>query len=232
MAKFTKWADRIGETKEVQGFVFTLFDNEGDRVVVEVNDELYYVSRGTWRKGIFRDILRVLKPKHVGETKVIEGLLAKVYRYAKGKVELEIEANNEKYHFTIGVNTWVKGIFKGLKATLKKLGLISKTVYFLSVISNKPIDADIIKKHVDTLENTFHYKDLRKVFTKLANIYHPDHNGNEKLFQKIYETYNRQTKVLKRAEALLMEKLSGKEYEDMVKNLYELQKQKEEIYGC
>ena len=107
-----------------------------------------------------------------------------------------------------------------------------KTEYFPAVISEKPITGDMIMKHFDTLENTFYYKDLRKVFNGLANIYHPDKGGNAKLFQEFYETYNRQAKVLKRAEDILLTRISGKEYEDTVKGLYDLQRQKEEIYGC
>ena len=107
-----------------------------------------------------------------------------------------------------------------------------KMEYYPAVISDKPIDADIIKKHMNTLENTFYYKDLRKVFNGLANIYHPDKGGNAKLFQEFYEIYNRQATVLKRAEKVLLTRISGKEYEEMVKGLYDLQRQKEEIYGC
>ena len=47
MAKFTKWADRIGETKEVQGVTFTIVGNDGDTVIVEAGDDLHFMSRAT-----------------------------------------------------------------------------------------------------------------------------------------------------------------------------------------
>ena len=91
MAKFTKWADRIGETKEVQGFVFTIVDNEGDRVVVEVADDLHIMSRATWRNGKFTKILRVLKPKFLGDQVKINDILFTVIEAAKEYVRIIAE---------------------------------------------------------------------------------------------------------------------------------------------
>ena len=238
MAKFTKWADRIGETKEVQGFVFTIVDNEGDRVIVEVADDLHYVSRGTWRKGVFRNILRVLKPKYVGEEKTIGGLLAMVYKYANSKVTVAINGCDEE--FEIGVDTWEKGIFRKIKNRLRKLGLIQDdleakqkqqekqgnetTKYFLSVINEKPISANTIAKHVNTLENILCFKELKQEFHKLAGIYHPDKGGNAQVFTQIAIIYNISAKVLRKAEKSMKARLNAQAYEAMVRKLINIER--------
>lgn len=232
MAKFTKWADRIGETKVVEGFTFTIVDNEGDKVIVEVADDLHYVSRGTWRKGVFRNILRVLKPKYVGEEKIIGGLLAMVYKYANNKVTVAVNGCDEE--FEIGTDTWKKGTFRKIKNRLRKLGLIQDdlevkqkqqekqedktTKYFLSVINEKPISANIIVKHVDTLANILCYKELKQEFRKLASIYHPDKGGNAQVFAQLTEIYSINEEVL-RTTRDKKAKLDIERYEGLVKML-------------
>lgn len=233
MARFKKWIDRVGEQKEVEGFTFTIVDNEGDKVIVEVADDLHYVSRGTWRKGVFRNILRVLKPKYVGEEKTIGGLLAMVYKYANNKVTVAINGCDEE--FEIGTGTWEKGVFRKIKNRLRKLGLIQDDLeakqkqqekqedkkpikYYPAVISNKPINVDIIKKHVDTLANIICYKELKQEFHKLASIYHPDRGGNAKIFSQLAEIYSINEEVL-RTTRDRKAKLDIERYEGLVKML-------------
>lgn len=245
MARFKKWIDRVGEQKVVEGFTFTIVDNEGDKVIVEVADDLHYVSRGTWRKGVFRNILRVLKPKYVGEEKTIGGLLAMVYKYANNKVTVAINGCDEE--FEIGANTWEKGIFRKIKNRLRKLGLIQDdlevkqkqqekqenevTKYFLSVINEKPISADTIARHVNTLENILCFKELKQEFHKLAGIYHPDKGGNAQVFAQLAAIYNISAKVLRKAEKSMKARLNTQAYEAMVRKLINIERM-EQGYNC
>lgn len=241
MAKFTKWIDRVGEQKEVQGFIFTLFDNDGDKVIAEVNDELYEMSRATWRNGKFTKILRILKPKYIGETKIINNMLFTIKECAEKRVKVFIEGCKECYD--MAVSTWKNGKFyKNAMKFFREHGYMTdsiqedeETKFFPAVISDKPISSEIIKKHITTLENTLYYKEFKMLFNKLAGIYHPDKGGNPKLFQEIHAIYKLQAPVLKRCKKLEQEAQDGKmakdDYEALMQGIIKAEKSKQDWYN-
>ena len=81
----------IGQVKDVNGFTLTVIDVEKQRFMVEITQdgtdftEIEVVSRGAWVRGVFSKIMKRLKPAHVGETQVINGILFTIIEYAKGK---------------------------------------------------------------------------------------------------------------------------------------------------
>lgn len=108
-------------------------------------------------------------------------------------------------------------------------------MYYPAVINEKPISADIIAKHVNTLENTLYYKEFKMLFNKLAGIYHPDKGGNPKLFQEIHAIYKLQAPVLKRCKKLEQEAQDGKiakdDYEALMQGIIKAEKSKQDWYN-
>ena len=218
--KFKKWSDRVGETKVVDGLVFTLFESlPNDKVSVEVNGELYTVSRGVWRNGKFSKLLRILKPKYVGEVKVINDILFQVLEYAKGKVKVMADGTDTVEE--MGSDTWknerffrnggkffkdlAEKVFKTVRKVTKRVTKKAKKVvkYEVALIPTKPITAEILERDINNLENTLHYKEFRQTFRKLAGTYHPDKGGNATAFRMIKDIYEFQADILKTSEEAL-----------------------------
>lgn len=217
--KIKKWSERVGEVKEVEGLVFTLFESlPNDKVSVEVNGELYTVSRNVWRNGKFTKLLRVLKPKYVGEVKVINDTLFQVLEYAKGKVKVMADGTDTVEE--MGSDTWknekffraggrffkdlAEKVFKTVQKVTKRVTKKAKKVkYEVALIPTKPITAEILERDIKTLESTLHYKEFKQTFKKLAGTYHPDKGGNSTAFKLIKDIYEFQADVLKTSEEAL-----------------------------
>lgn len=234
--KFKKWSDRVGETKVVEGLVFTLFESlPNDKVSVEVNGELYTVSRGVWRNGKFSKLLRILKPKYVGEVKVINDILFQVLEYAKGKVKVMADGTDTVEE--MGSDTWknerffrnggkffkdlAEKVFKTVRKVTKRVTKKAKEVvkYEVALIPTKPITAELLEKDINTLKNELHYKTFKKAFKELAKVYHPDKGGNTDTFAIIKDIYDFQGPVLEKVEPAILTKkdITEEEYRNIAK---------------
>ena len=96
-------------------------------------------------------------------------------------------------------------------------------MHYPAIINEKPISADIIKKHVNKLENILCYKELKQEFRKLASIYHPDKGGNAQAFAHLAEIYSISEEVL-RTTRDRKAKLDIERYEKLVKMLINCKK--------
>ena len=47
------WSQRVGEQKTVEGYVFTIVDYEGQKVIIDVLGEKISICRSTWNDGKF-----------------------------------------------------------------------------------------------------------------------------------------------------------------------------------
>ena len=211
MAKFTKWADRIGETKEVQGFVFTIVDNEGDRVVVEVADDLHIMSRATWRNGKFTKILRVLKPKFLGDQVKINDILFTVIEAAKEYVRIIAEGYEGEEIIT--TSRWKRAKF----ATKKFMQGFKRVMVNCMdlIITNFKGTRKITKANSEELHDLKHTYDLgllKKVYRKLVQKFHPDHGGNAEMFKLTNTIYN----IRKDAIAFNEDFVGDEDFQDIV----------------
>lgn len=208
MAKFTKWADRIGETKEVQGVTFTIVGNEGDTVIVEAGDDLHFMSRATWRNGKFTKILRVLKPKYLeflGKKVRINDILFTVVEAAKEYVRIVAEGYEGEEIIT--TSRWKRAKFatkkfmQGFKRVLSKCRDL--VITSLCYMKRAEFD-DELKQDVYDLEHTNSLSELRKFWAKISKKYHPDLGGNSKDFQAIQNVYKEHKKDLELIEEAMM----------------------------
>ena len=97
-------------------------------------------------------------------------------------------------------------------------------MYYPAVINEKPINADIIRKHVSILDGILCYNDLKQEFRKLASIYHPDKGGNTQIFKQLVAIYNINGTVLKRTEKKMKARLDEKAYKNIVRKLINIEK--------
>lgn len=220
-----KWIDRIGETKTVGSFEFTLIDVvDSQNVMVTVDDEEHIVCKRTWNRGVFRDIMKNLDIKHlVGVVKESCGWLFKIKEAAKDYVIVTCEGYEGEEIITM--NRWKKGVFgKRLIATAEKTGTmkkiikkiveVAKTIFFPAVISEKPISGDVVKRHITALENTLHYADFKKLYNSLVKHYHPDCGGSVEGFNFINMVYKFQAPILKKFEPIFMGKEKARQNYD------------------
>lgn len=189
MAKFTKWADRIGETKEVQGFVFTIVDNEGDRVVVEVADDLHIMSRATWRNGKFTKILRVLKPKFLGDQVKINDILFTVIEAAKEYVRIIAEGYEGEEIIT--TSRWKRAKFatKKFMQGFKRVMVNCVDLIITNYKATKEKIKNSLKDDIESIRDSHSINDLKKLYRRLSKKYHPDMGGNAENFKIINAEY-------------------------------------------
>ena len=196
----------IGQVKEVSGFTFTVIDVEKQRFMVEINEpgtdftEIEIVSRGAWVRGVFSKIMKRLKPAHVGETKVINGVLFTIIEYAKGK----FTAVAEGFEGVVkrGYDSWKKASFyktamaKDLVSKVKELGLM-----VLAITSQQKTSGNTNSDELHDLKSVYNLRSLKQAYRALTQKFHPDHGGNVEMFKLVNTIY----KVRKNAISSLVE---------------------------
>lgn len=196
----------IGQVKEVSGFTFTVIDVEKQRFMVEINEpgtdftEIEIVSRGAWVRGVFSKIMKRLKPAHVGETQVINGILFTIIEYAKGK----FTAVAEGFEGVVkrGYDSWKKASFyktamaKDLVSKVKELGLM-----VLAITSQQKTSGNTNSDELHDLKSVYNLRSLKQAYRALTQKFHPDHGGNVEMFKLVNIIY----KVRKNAISSLVE---------------------------
>ena len=196
----------IGQVKEVNGFTFTVIDVEKQRFMVEINEpgtdftEIEIVSRGAWVRGVFSKIMKRLKPAHVGETQVINGILFTIIEYAKGK----FTAVAEGFEGVVkrGYDSWKKASFyktamaKDLVSKVKELGLM-----VLAITSQQKTSGNTNSDELHDLKSVYNLRSLKQAYRALTQKFHPDHGGNVEMFKLVNTIY----KVRKNAISSLIE---------------------------
>ena len=196
----------IGQVKEISGFTFTVIDVEKQRFMVEINEpgtdftEIEIVSRGAWVRGVFSKIMKRLKPAHVGETQVINGILFTIIEYAKGK----FTAVAEGFEGVVkrGYDSWKKASFyktamaKDLVSKVKELGLM-----VLAITSQQKTSGNTNSDELHDLKSVYNLRSLKQAYRALTQKFHPDHGGNVEMFKLVNTIY----KVRKNAISSLIE---------------------------
>lgn len=196
----------IGQVKEISGFTFTVIDVEKQRFMVEINEpgtdftEIEIVSRGAWVRGVFSKIMKRLKPAHVGETQVINGILFTIVEYAKGK----FTAVAEGFEGVVkrGYDSWKKASFyktamaKDLVSKVKELGLM-----VLAITSQQKTSGNTNSDELHDLKSVYNLRSLKQAYRALTQKFHPDHGGNVEMFKLVNTIY----KVRKNAISSLVE---------------------------
>ena len=196
----------IGQVKEISGFTFTVIDVEKQRFMVEINEpgtdftEIEIVSRGAWVRGVFSKIMKRLKPAHVGETQVINGILFTIIEYAKGK----FTAVAEGFEGVVkrGYDSWKKASFyktamaKDLVSKVKELGLM-----VLAITSQQKTSGNTNSDELHDLKSVYNLRSLKQAYRALTQKFHPDHGGNVEMFKLVNIIY----KVRKNAISSLIE---------------------------
>ena len=196
----------IGQVKEIGGFTFTVIDVEKQRFMVEINEpgtdftEIEIVSRGAWVRGVFSKIMKRLKPAHVGETQVINGILFTIIEYAKGK----FTAVAEGFEGVVkrGYDSWKKASFyktamaKDLVSKVKELGLM-----VLAITSQQKTSGNTNSDELHDLKSVYNLRSLKQAYRALTQKFHPDHGGNVEMFKLVNTIY----KVRKNAISSLIE---------------------------
>ena len=196
----------IGQVKDVNGFTLTVIDVEKQRFMVEINEpgtdftEIEIVSRGAWVRGVFSKIMKRLKPAHVGETQVINGILFTIIEYAKGK----FTAVAEGFEGVVkrGYDSWKKASFyktamaKDLVSKVKELGLM-----VLAITSQQKTSGNTNSDELHDLKSVYNLRSLKKAYRALTQKFHPDHGGNVEMFKLVNTIY----KVRKNAISSLIE---------------------------
>ena len=117
------WSERVGEQKIVEGYVFTIVGNEGQKVIIDVLGEKISICRSTWNDGKFTKILRGLKPKaskYLGQTKMINDVLFTIVEVVKNKAKVVAEGFEGTKEMAI--QTWKNGrFFKNMMKVLKRI---------------------------------------------------------------------------------------------------------------
>ena len=184
----------IGQVKEVSGFTFTVIDVEKQRFMVEINEpgtdftEIEIVSRGAWVRGVFSKIMKRLKPAHVGETQVINGILFTIIEYAKGKFTAVAEGFDGLVKR--GYDSWKKASFyktamaKDLVSKVKELGLM-----VLAITSQQKTSGNTNSDELHDLKSVYSLSGLKKAYRALTQKFHPDHGGNVEMFKLVNTIY-------------------------------------------
>ena len=196
----------IGQVKEISGFTFTVIDVEKQRFMVEINEpgtdftEIEIVSRGAWVRGVFSKIMKRLKPAHVGETQVINGILFTIIEYAKGKFTAVAEGFDGVVKR--GYDSWKKASFyktamaKDLVSKVKELGLM-----VLAITSQQKTSGNTNSDELHDLKSVYNLRSLKQAYRALTQKFHPDHGGNVEMFKLVNTIY----KVRKNAISSLVE---------------------------
>lgn len=186
----------IGQVKEVSGFTFTVIDVEKQRFMVEINEpgtdftEIEIVSRGAWVRGVFSKIMKRLKPAHVGETQVINGILFTIIEYAKGK----FTAVAEGFEGVVkrGYDSWKKASFyktamaKDLVSKVKELGLM-----VLAITSQQKTSGNTNSDELHDLKSVYNLRSLKQAYRALSKKFHPDmETGNANMFKLVKTIYD------------------------------------------
>lgn len=201
----------IGQIKEVSGFTFTVIDVEKQRFMVEINEpgtdftEIEIVSRGAWVRGVFSKIMKRLKPAHVGETQVINGILFTIIEYAKGK----FTAVAEGFEGVVkrGYDSWKKASFyktamaKDLVSKVKELGLM-----VLAITSQQKTSGNVNSDELHDLKSVYNLRSLKQAYRALSKKFHPDmETGNANMFKLVKTIYDVRTKAIEMALDLFSE---------------------------
>ena len=177
------WSQRVGEQKTVEGYVFTIVDNEGQKVIIDVLGEKISICRSTWNDGKFTKILRGLKPKaskYLGQTKMINDVLFTIVEVVKNKAKVVAEGFEGTKEMAI--QTWKNGrFFKNIMKVLKcivekKYEIMVRPLIMKDFIGRATVES--MKEISDEFENAMTSKEIRNVYKKYSKIMHPDLNGN------------------------------------------------------
>ena len=210
----------IGQVKEVNGFTFTVVDVEKQRFMVEITQDgtdftkIDIVSRGAWVKGVFSKIMRELKPAHVGETKVINGVLFTIIKYAKGKFTAVAEGFDG--FVKRGYDSWKKSSFyktamaKDLVAKVKELGLM-----VLAITAQQKTQGNTNSDDLHDLKTVYNLRSLKQAYRALSKKFHPDMaTGNTNMFKLVKTIYDVRTKAIEMALDMFDE--NDVDYKDIV----------------
>ena len=177
------WSQRVGEQKTVEGYVFTIVDNEGQKVIIDVLGEKFSICRSTWNDGKFTKILRGLKPKaskYLGQTKMINDVLFTIVEVVKNKAKVVAEGFEGTKEMAI--QTWKNGrFFKNIMKVLKRIVEKKYEIMVRPLIMKDFIGCatvESMKEISDEFENAMTSKEIRNVYKKYSKIMHPDLNGN------------------------------------------------------
>ena len=177
------WSERIGEQKTVEGYVFTIVGNEGQKVIIDVLGEKISICRSTWNDGKFTKILRGLKPKaskYLGQTKMINDVLFTVIEVVKNKAKVVAEGFEGTKEMAI--QTWKNGrFFKNIMKVLKRIvekkyEIMVRPLIMKDFIGRATVES--MKEISDEFENAMTSKEIRDAYKKYSKIMHPDLNGN------------------------------------------------------
>ena len=177
------WSQRVGEQKTVEGYVFTIVDNEGQKVIIDVLGEKISICRSTWNDGKFTKILRGLKPKaskYLGQTKMINDVLFTIVEVVKNKAKVVAEGFEGTKEMAI--QTWKNGrFFKNIMKVLKRIvekkyEIMVRPLIMKDFIGRATVES--MKEISDEFENAMTSKEIRNVYKKYSKIMHPDLNGN------------------------------------------------------
>ena len=173
------WSERIGEQKIVEGYVFTIVANEGQKVIIDALGEKFSICRSTWNDGKFTKILRGLKPKaskNLGQTKMINDVLFTIVEVVKNKAKVVAEGFEGTKEMAI--QTWKNGRF--FKNMMKVLKRIVEKKYELVVYDEFQRDflGRIVKERGNEITKEFSMCDtvveVRKLFKRYSRYLHPD----------------------------------------------------------
>ena len=172
------WSDKIGEQKNVEGYVFTIIANEGQKVIIDVLGEKFSICRSTWNDGKFTKILRGLKPrpsKYLWQTQKINNVVFKIVEVMKNKVKVEAEGFEGTKEMAI--QTWKNGrFFKNIMKVLKRIA----EKYELVVYDEFQRDflGRIVKERGNEITKEFSMCDtvaeVRKLFKRYSRYLQPD----------------------------------------------------------
>ena len=177
------WSERVGEQKTVEGYVFTIVGNEGQKVIIDVLGEKISICRSTWNDGKFTKILRGLKPKaskYLGQTKMINDVLFTIVEVVKNKAKVVAEGFEGTKEMAI--QTWKNGrFFKNIMKVLKRIvekkyEIMVRPLVMKDFIGRATVES--MKEISDEFENAITSKEVRDVYKKYSKIMHPDLNGN------------------------------------------------------
>ena len=177
------WSERVGEQKNVEGYVFTIIANEGQKVIIDVLGEKFSICRSTWNDGKFTKILRGLKPKaskYLGQTKMINDVLFTIVEVVKNKAKVVAEGFEGTKEMAI--QTWKNGrFFKNIMKVLKRIvekkyEIMVRPLVMKDFIGRATVES--MKEISDEFENAMTSKEVRDVYKKYSKIMHPDLNGN------------------------------------------------------